>query len=115
MVEPFAMMSPPTLLDPLATTCRPATGLVSIKGCGSVLWPLVGGLFKQGALPRICTGFALWLVKDSNWGRLDSDSASAPKSSSGVEGVIALRPVPVMGTAKFVSLSALEGLITVSK
>ena len=59
------------------------------------------------------TGFPLWLVNDSNWRRLDSETPSAPKSSLGVEADMALTPVPVMGTVKAVSLSALTGLVTV--
>src|SRR5216683_3338534 len=40
--------------------------------------------------------------------------SAAAKASSGVEGTIALSPVPVIGTANAVRLSALVGLLTVS-
>src|SRR5580700_1186821 len=94
----------------LLATCRPATGLPIVNGRGSILW-LDADVFKQGALPRICTGCPLLLVNDSNCGRLASESASAPKSSSEVEGTTALAPIPMMGTAKEVLLSALVGLL----
>ncbi len=63
---------------------------------------------------RTSTGSALWLVNDRLCGGLFSETASAPKSSSGTEGVNALSPTPVIGTANLSSPSALLGLSTVS-
>ena len=57
---------------------------------------------------------APWLVNDTDLGGLASLTASAPKSSSGVDGTIALNPIPVIGTANAVLLSALTGLLTVN-
>src|SRR5579859_2508120 len=98
---------------PNVSTCSPPIS-PGASGRGSVRTPIVG--FMQGALSagRICTGLAPWLVKVRTWGRLASLTASAPKSSWGVEGTIALKAVPVMGTAKAVLLSALAGLLTVN-
>jgi len=105
IVEPSGVMLLPTLL-PLATTCRPLTGLLSCNGRGS---GLVQVALEAG---RICTGLPLLLVKVSECGRLVSERASAPKSISGTEGTMALAPVPVIGMTKVVSLSALTGLVT---
>jgi hypothetical protein len=55
-----------------------------------------------------------WFVNDKGCGALISDSASAPKSSSGVDGARALNPMPVMGKANVVSPSALMGLLTIN-
>src|ERR1700749_3221989 len=52
-------------------------------------------------------------MKEKVWGALDSPGPSAPKSTSGVEGTIALRPDPEIGTAKAVRLSALTWVLTV--
>ena|ERR1700676_5394277 len=95
----------------LLTTCRPLTGLFTCSGYGRTLGP-VAEAFKQGALFSIWTEELLWLVNDNDCGRLDSETASAPKSSSAVDGIMALSPMPVMGTANVVLLSALAGLLT---
>src|SRR5271169_597216 len=94
------------------TTSRPATGCCCL-GAGSVSGPLEG--FTQGPAPRICTGCALTLVNDRVCGTLDSAGLnwfSALKSSSRVEGWMALNPIPVTGTTKVGLLSALIGLVT---
>jgi hypothetical protein len=49
---------------------------------------------------KIWTGNWLWLENVIHCGALVSDGASAPKSSSGVEGTIALSPVPLIGMVK---------------
>jgi len=56
----------------------------------------------------------LLLVKESDCGGLTSFNveSSAPKSSSGVEGWIALIPNPEMGTAK---VGLLSGLVVVGQ
>lgn len=53
-------------------------------------------------------------MNDRVCGELVSLNASAPKSSSGVEGTMALSPVPVIGKANALRLSALVGLLTIS-
>src|SRR6516162_4581482 len=53
-------------------------------------------------------------MNEKVWGALDSPGASAPKSTSGVDGTIALKPDPVIGTAKAVRLSALTCVLTVT-
>jgi hypothetical protein len=79
-VEPSGVMLPATLLLPFATTSSPLTGLVSSRGRGRGV--------AQGApeWDRISTGCPLRLVNESSCGRLASETASAPKSNSGVEG-----------------------------
>src|SRR5579872_314623 len=98
--------------DP-SSTCRPETS-PGPSGRASVNIPCAG--FTQGVLNagRICTGFAPWLKNERFCGVLLSPTASAPKSSSGVEGIIALNPIPLSGMANEVLLSELTGLTTVS-
>src|SRR5437016_8253800 len=96
------------LMTPV-TTCNPAT-VPGANGLGSIwtAW-LVQGLLSAG---RICTGRLPWLVNESDCGGLVSPGASAPKSSSAVDGIKALSPLPAIGTANVVSLSAPVTLLT---
>ncbi len=70
----------------------------------------------HGALAagRICTGWLLWLVNVSICGTLEAPTGSELKSNSRTEGTIALLPMPLTGTAKFISWSALRLLTNLS-